>query len=453
MCSLSRVVWREGMHLAPQHFQEQSRYLEGLVDFASGALFHEPCGLVDLELDPGAVANGTVAIIRGRGIMPDGLAFDFPQDALPGELSVRDGFSPTRDRELIVLTIPRGDRPGASSLRFDPTPRAVRDEFIPREDDVVEVLTATKRFGLALGSQAPADHETLPVARILRSEGSFVYDPSYVPPCLKIGASQFLMTSLAELVNELDERAAALRLDRRAAQRSRDATDVSLLWLLHAIGTGTAVLRHHLETRWSHPEELFLDLARLAGALSAFTVESDATGLPVYNHQQLDVVFTDLFRRIRGQLDIVRPVRRAAVRFRRTDAHSYVGKIEDPDGLDPTATWYLGLRWVTGSSRAPDQVQGLVKLCSARHLQRVIRESREGMTLVPDPFPPSEIAPQAGWVYFKVSREGRISAGWWQMIVSVNEETPPTEVGRLGVYVPASLGDVELELVTHHSAT
>ena len=39
MKQLSKVVWSEGMHLAPHHFQLQSRYFEDSIRFALASLF------------------------------------------------------------------------------------------------------------------------------------------------------------------------------------------------------------------------------------------------------------------------------------------------------------------------------------------------------------------------------------------------------------------------------
>jgi len=48
---LSRVVWSEGMHLGPHHFQVQNRYFESLVHFTSSSLSFEPWGLSGIQVD------------------------------------------------------------------------------------------------------------------------------------------------------------------------------------------------------------------------------------------------------------------------------------------------------------------------------------------------------------------------------------------------------------------
>src|SRR6476660_40899 len=95
---LSRVVWSEGMHLGPHHFQAQSRYFEDSIHFATAALWFETFGLVGLELDVEALSNGTVSLVNARGVFPDGLAFHMPQsDRLADPRNIKELFPPTRD--------------------------------------------------------------------------------------------------------------------------------------------------------------------------------------------------------------------------------------------------------------------------------------------------------------------------------------------------------------------
>src|SRR5260370_8447761 len=69
---LSRVVWAEGMHLGPHHFQVQSRYFEDSIQFATSSLWFASYGLAGLELDADALYNGSVSLLHARGILPYG---------------------------------------------------------------------------------------------------------------------------------------------------------------------------------------------------------------------------------------------------------------------------------------------------------------------------------------------------------------------------------------------
>ena len=84
MKSLSRIVWTEGMHLGPHHFQAQNRYFEDSIQFATSTLWFANYGLVGCELSAEALRNGSLSVSHARGIFPDGLVFEMPEsDPLP----------------------------------------------------------------------------------------------------------------------------------------------------------------------------------------------------------------------------------------------------------------------------------------------------------------------------------------------------------------------------------
>src|SRR5690606_12737083 len=318
MAFLSRVVWSEGMHLAQHHFQAQGRYFEDLTTFALSGLYFKPYGLLACELDAEALVNGTVAVTHARGVMPDGLPFQFPEDPPPAPLAIADLFSPTQDSHRVLLAISphRPDRancalePGAAggTARFLTRTAPVPDEVTGA--DVKPVTVAHKNFRLLLEGPDAGDMVTLPLARVRRDgSGHFVYDPDYVPPCLQVGASRALVELLARLVEKLDARADALRAERGAYGAAADyaSREIASFWLSHAIHSSIAPLRHHLTARAAHPEEVFQELSRLAGALCTFSLTSHPRDLPSYDHDDATSCFLALERHIREHLDIIFP--------------------------------------------------------------------------------------------------------------------------------------------------
>ena len=46
---LSKIVWSEGMYLAPHHFQAQTRYFEDSIHFAVSNLWPHSYGFADIQ--------------------------------------------------------------------------------------------------------------------------------------------------------------------------------------------------------------------------------------------------------------------------------------------------------------------------------------------------------------------------------------------------------------------
>jgi len=439
----ARVLWREGMPLAQHHFQGQSRYFERSIAAALTSLHHKPYGLAGLELDVEALRNGTVALLHARGIMPDGLPFHFPEaDPLPEPRDIRSLFSPTQDVQRVHLAIPPY-RPGGPNcaLRDDavePDSRFVAAVALTPDDTTGEdskpVGVARKNFALLLDAELREGLVTLPVAQVRRdAAGQLAYDAEYVPPVLQIGASDRVMSVLQRLVEMLDAKADTL------AQAGRDRPgvprDVASYWLAHAIQTGLVGLRHHLTVRRSRPEALYLELSRLAGALCTFALDAHPRTLPTYDHDHLGDALAALDRHIRGHLDLAASSNAVAIPLDRSRKLLLTGAVTDRRCFG-TARWVLGVRIPTpGADSTPlvAAVPTLVKVCSAQHIARLVKEAYPGLPLEHLPIPPAGLAATAGTQYFQIGQSGPC----WASL---------TQTGEVGIYLPQALAAVEVEL-------
>ena len=79
MSRYRRVVWNEGMLLTPHHFQQADNYYEDLLNSRIASLTPYEWGLLDLQINRDAIANGFVEILSCSGVMPDGLSVSLPQ--------------------------------------------------------------------------------------------------------------------------------------------------------------------------------------------------------------------------------------------------------------------------------------------------------------------------------------------------------------------------------------
>jgi type VI secretion system protein ImpJ len=446
MKPFTRVVWQEGMHLAQHHFQLQSRYFEDSVAFALGQLFFRPYGLAGCEFDTEALRNGTVAIIHARGVLADGLAFHIPEaDPPPAPRAIRELFSPTQDRHVVFLAIP-SFRPGRANCALDPKAsdgnlrfvaetRVVADETTGQDEK--PVVLGRKNLRVVLDSELREDMTALPLARVRRDgTGQFVYDLDFIPPVLEIGASPGLMERLRRVIEILEAKSEALVGPRRGAQAdlaTYAARDVASFWLTHAIHASLAPLRHLFESRRAHPEQLYVELARLGGALCTFSLDADPRTLPLYDHDQLEACFGELERHIRTHLDLVVPTNCITLPLERSRKFLYTCAVRDRRCLGPSS-WILGVRGPRAQADLITAVPRLVKLCSAQQIARLVKEAQAGLRLEHLPAPPSAVAARPGTQYFVVRQEGPC----WEAILKSAD---------VGIYVPEALVEAELELL------
>ncbi|MGJ5817086.1 type VI secretion system baseplate subunit TssK [Paludibaculum fermentans] len=436
---LSRVVWSEGMYLGPHHFQVQGRYFEDSLHFAASALMGQPYGLMGCLLDPDALSNGTLSVIHARGIFRDGLQFHMPEcDAAPAPRAIGDLFPPIRSSVVVLLAVPERLENGpncsmneaASQTRFVARTRPYTDETTGRDERTIEV--GGKDFRLLLDTEPQDGLVCLPLARVMRDgAGQYVFDPTFVPPCLQIGASEHIMLLLRRLIEILGEKSSTLSRA-PAGGGDRSSREIANFWLLHAVNSALAALRHQWTSKRGHPEEIFLELSRLAGALCTFSLDSHPRNLPAFDHDNPGPCFDALDYHIRTHLEITVPTRCIEIPLVQTASCFYEGEITDTRCLD-RSSWVIALHATTGDADLIEKAPRLVKVCSAKFIGELVKRAMAGLPMAHLPMPPSSVPMRVESQYFSVSKSGP----FWDNIMVTR---------RVGIYVPAELPEPDLKL-------
>lgn len=440
MKSLSPVVWSEGMYLGPHQFQAQNRYFEDSIEFATSALWFENYGLIGGEISGEGLENGQLQIVHARGLFPDGLPFDMPDsDPVPEPRDIGATFPPTRNRMLTYLAVPatRADQNFALNggpserLRFIAETRSLHDETTGRDERAIRL--GRKNIRIVFETEESPGTIKLPIARIARSgKGGFVLDATFIPPCLDIGASPRLMQILGTLVSLLEDRSSSLALS-AGEQPAFSVQELMRFWLLHTINAALVPLRHLYIVRRGHPEQLFLELSRLAGALCTFSLESHPRSLPRYDHESLGECFDALDLHIRRHLEIIIPTSCLHIPLHATERYFYVGDVTDQRCFGRT-TWIFAMRTSSGEIDVIQKAPSLVKVCSEAFVPELVRRALPGFAMTHLPTPPSAVSVRPGTQYFLLNTVGPC----W-------DHTRKTS--RVGVYVPGELPDPEIELL------
>ena len=447
-----RVVWEDGMHLTPQHFQAQRRYHEAQVTRTLGLLAPFAHGVSAVLLDEDAIRNGSVVLREAHGVLPDGTVFHVPDaDAAPAPLPLATRFSPTRDAHVIHLALPPW-RPDAGNLQDEGNglPADLTTRFVVREEVLADEATggdptvvrfAARNLQLVLDDAIPEDLLTLPLARVRRDgRGHFLLDPTFIPPVLQLGASDRLLTLVRELVALLEAKAGSLAATIVQAPGAAAGgaaayvgNELATRWLLHAVRSAEAPLRHLLFARRTHPERLYTELARLAGALATFSFTRQARDVPAYRHDDLTTTFDGLEAVIRSHLEIVLSARALHLPLQATSDILHVTPITEPRAFEPGVRWFLGVRAALPAADLIDRVPRLTKACASGFVLELVRRAFNGLPTEHLPAPPASLAPRQELTYFELGLSGPCAQALQQS-------------REFGVYVPSELPGAYLEL-------
>ncbi|NJM54083.1 MAG: type VI secretion system baseplate subunit TssK [Blastocatellia bacterium] len=102
-----KVVWNEGMLLTPHHFQQSDNYHEERLNSLLRSMVSYGYGVLDLQINNEAIANGNFQVTNCHAVLADGLVINFPDaDAAPDLRPVKDHFKPEQEKLGVHLAIP-----------------------------------------------------------------------------------------------------------------------------------------------------------------------------------------------------------------------------------------------------------------------------------------------------------------------------------------------------------
>ncbi len=444
MKRLQPVIWSKGVFLSPQHLQLQDRFLENVLQFQLESLSFRPWGFRSLQVSQEGLAAGAFGISSASGMMPDGLLFDIPgSDSAPPPKQLAECFEPDQTSVELYLAVPqyrdRGLNVASSSREAGARYRAEIELFRDENSGLAEkpVQVARKNFRLLAEGEALDGYTTLRAGRVIRTEaGTFQLDPRFVPPLLDFQANDYLMAIARRLVEILTARSSAIAGMRRQKNQSLadfTAADIASFWLLYTINTSFPMLRHLFETRGGHPEELFSAMLSLAGALTTFSTAIHPRELPAYNHDDLGGCFTELDEKLRFLLETVVPSNFVALPLKLAQPSIYAASIDNDKYLVNTKM-YLAINAEASQADVVAKTPQLVKVCSANHIEHLVRNALPGVTLTYVPAPPSAIPVKLNYHYFSISQSGIA----WEAVQRAR---------NVAAYVPADLPNPQLELI------
>lgn len=435
----AKVVWSSGMFLQPHHFQQETRYLERLVDARARCISPFAWGFSEFELDEGLLSLGKLGISRASGLLPDGTPFSMPQlDPLPAPLDV----SADVKGEIIYLALPLqreglnevdfGTGDAGELARYGATEEEVRDNT-DAADEPTTIQTGRLRLRLVRAKEASEAYALLGVALVAerRADGQVTLDRSYIAPQVAIEATAQLSANASLLHGLILQRAQALA--GRMGQLSHGVSELADFLMLQTLNRNEPVFAQHAATPNAHPRELHGDCLRLAGDLA--TLSSAARRppeFPPYRHDDLSRTFTPVFDALRGMLTAV--LEQNAFQLDLVDRNHGVRTAVVTDlELARTGTFVLAVNAQVPGDQLRQRFPAQTKIGPPEKLRDLVNLQLPGIGLRSLPVAPRQLPFHAGFFYFEVERGSEL----WKSI---------EQNGNVALHTAGDFPGLELEL-------
>lgn len=440
---LQPVVWSKGTFLSPQHLQIQDRFIESILQFRSDALQFRPWGFHSLKINHEALAGGSFAIHEASGIFPDGLLFEIPtSDPAPPAKPLAGYFEPDQNFIDLYLAIPNHRISGVNlsmrergiDTRYVAEVFSFRDENTGTSEKPVQL--ARKNFRILVEGEPKGGCVTMPVARVERMGDSFQLDPQFAPPLLDFSANEFISSIARRLIEILSAKSGILAGMRRQKNQSLaefTTADIANFWLLYTVNQYFPIVRHLFETRHGHPEELFSTMLALASTLTTFSLKLQPRDLPLYDHEKLGACFAELDEKLRHLLETVIPSNFVSLPLKLIRPSVYAAAIFEDRFLENTRM-FLAIQADMNEGELIQKVPQLVKVCSASHIEHLIRQALPGVQLTHIMSPPTTIPIKLNHQYFSLNQAGLA----WEAIGRAR---------NIAAYIPGDFENAQAELI------
>lgn len=410
MSENNKVLWSEGLFLRPQHFQQQERYIEYLLENRIHSLSPYAYGLSGLQIDSEMLKHGKLAISVANGVMPDGTLINIPVDAdVPEPLEI-----PADCKEsMVVLTLPfrRAGMPEMSykaskelPLRYFGADCQVRDALV-EHDGATDLKVGRLNFRIQLLSDVTPAYSTVGLTRIVekRSDGQVIIDDKYIPPSLDCRYNYPLYNYLREVGGLLKHRAQVLS-SRVSQPGSKGVSDFADFLLLQVCNRFDPLISHFSNLTPLHPELLYRHLLELAGELSTFgRKERSAVEFSAYQHNDLESTFLPVIAEIRRTLTAVLEQTAMPIPLVDRGRGVYVGEIHD-EGLVREATFVLAAYADLPSEQLRNSLPMQVKIGPVEKIRDLVMSQLPGIGVQPLPVAPRQIPYHAGFTYFELEK-------------------------------------------------
>lgn len=435
-----RPLWTDGAFLAPQQFQQQSRWDAFVAENVAQMGLANPWGVIDVAFDNGSLALSRLNALRLVIRFPDGTLID---TELADNLPPACDLSLVSDRENVdvVLALPLLSANGGNldDGQDSERPRRWRQEWVTVQElaghERTELAVMRHAVTLRFAHQENSTYLTCPVVRLLRNaQGQWIQDANFIPPMLRLAASPVVQTALEDLLHRLQARRRRLMAMRRESnERMADfvVADVSLFWLLNALNSAEPVLTELHQAPSRHPELFYRELVRLAGSLLTFSLEHKAEDIPLYQHDAPEQVFPPLFTLLDALLEASLPSRMVAIELIR-EGQFWTGSLHDAR-LREGADFYLSVRSTIPNHLLQTQFPLLCKAGSFEDVSDVVNVALNGVVMKPLSHVPAAIPLRLENQYFALDLNSQAAQAM-------------LEAGNCAFYTPGSLGDIQLEL-------
>lgn len=401
-----KVVWKEGLFLRPQHFQQNDRYYAYEMMTRTKELGSNMWGLFHLEIDQSYLRSGKIVVNSASGVMPDGTLFTINNLSL--EVSIED------IGKGLYLALPINVHNG-DELHFEyQKSRLTRSVGInlsdvvnsnADENGVTDLLVVKYNFQLLFEEEVDNQYVKIKLANIgdVSESGIIQLEDDYIPTYLHFSASKSLIAKMNELMN-----IATYRMEKLAEKLSDSnvqATELGDYLMLQLLTKTKSRIHYYLSQDRIHPSSVYLELISFMAELTVFMKKEKVLEQKyIYAHEQQGESFKQVFTELSQMLSMVLEQKSQALLIEKRKYGIYVSQIADKSILNG-ASFIFAVKGDLEDEKLKKVLLSNLKMGSIETIRDLVNYHLSGFKLKALAVAPRQIPYKVNFLYFKVELE------------------------------------------------
>lgn len=403
----SRVVWREGLFIRPQHFQQNDRHFDYEIMNRTKKLISNNWGFFQLQLDEHFLNSGKIIIKKASGVFKDGTVFDI--DGRNNNNLVLD-VKTNHIGKILYLSLPiymdnndevHFEEQKNLQTRF----RAKTVSSIPNinsgESSSCELLLANYNFKLSFEEESEAC-VTLPICKILdlTISGNISLDKDFSPIFLYFNFSDGLFSQLKELISTVIFRAE--KLSEKIVDSLMKTTEIGDYLLLQLLNKVESQLNFLLTQDKIHPDRIFYTLISFASELAVFMKKDKRLQNQInYKHDEQYESFQNIFREIKSMLTTVLEQNSIMIPINKVKYGIHIAQINNRELID-NSTFIFSVSSDVSSTKIKELLDISLKFGTVETIRNLVNFHLVGFKLKSLSNAPKEIPYKVNHLYFKL---------------------------------------------------
>ena len=410
-----RIVWKEGLFIRPQHFQQNDRYYAYELMTRTTELGSNQWGFFELDIDKRLLGMGKIVLNHASGILPDGTLFDITAKDEDLALNIdSDDFG-----QSVYLAIPILIH-NSDDVRFEDqeniltrfSAESILD--VPNtnagESSTTDLVVARHDFKLLIEDDVNDGYIVIKITNIVSvsAGGTVTIDESYIPTFLHLNKSKDLMSRLNELISMLTYRVE--RLSEKISHSVLQASELGNYLMLQLLNKTLSRFHFFLTQDRIHPQDVFLELTTLAGELAVFMKKDKKLSENfTYKHEDVGGSFNKIIAELKGMLSMVLEQNSISLPIEERKYGIHVAQLKDKK-MVKTSQFIFAVSADASTESIKETLMSNLKIGSIETIRELVNYHLVGFKIKPLSSPPREIPYRVNHLYFQIelTNENRV---------------------------------------------